>query len=728
MSSTSSHYRGDIDGLRFVSILLVVLYHAGVTRFGGGYVGVDVFFVISGYLITGLLLREYRSTGEINLVDFFARRIRRLLPLAATVLATTLVIGGWLLTPLQRTSLITDARWASLYGANWRFGAQTAEYTAVNPTESLLLHYWSLSIEEQFYVLWPLVVVIAFWAVRARGARLQTGLLLFVTAIIVAGSFAVAVANAIQLVPGSYFSSFGRFWEMGVGALLAIAAPSLQSLQTPRNRAPLVAIGLGAILVAAVSYGAQTPFPGYAALVPVLGAAMIIVFGANSSASAEPRSIDLLAWGPLPALGRLSYAWYLWHWPAIGIALLANQRWDLGLGTGVVTFAAVAVSFGLAWISHHLIENPIRLAHRLSASTRPNFALGAALMLAPVIGGFLFLAAGNTGTTTVAAPAVITNDAPSSVAPSTTDAGNSRAPRTTPTTTAVAAPETSLVPTTLLVRAMTPEDAANDSVGQDRPALAMGACFSSFEDVEIAPDCVFGDENGERTIIAIGDSHMQHFLPALHLAGEENGWRVLSWIKGACPVTGASLWSNQLSRPFHECDEWNENLLAALEGVEADGVLIARAFQHQERLVDEDGQILEQPEGIAQAWAAGHRDVHDQLTERFGTVVVMRDTPRAPHNVANCLSRNPTETSQCGFPAEGHALRDTILFDAEVRAVGTQHHLDVTPYVCESDPCQMVTAGGVIKYRDTQHLTGTFSTTLAPVFSVLLEEAFFQTT
>ena len=131
--------------------------------------------------------------------------------------------------------------------------------------------------------------------VRARGARLQTGLLLFVTAIIVAGSFAVAVANAIQLVPGSYFSSFGRFWEMGVGALLAIAAPSLQSLQTPRNRAPLVAIGLGAILVAAVSYGAQTPFPGYAALVPVLGTAMIIVFGANSSASAEPRSIDLLA-------------------------------------------------------------------------------------------------------------------------------------------------------------------------------------------------------------------------------------------------------------------------------------------------------------------------------------------------------------------------------------------------------------------------------------------------
>ena len=717
MSSTSSHYRGDIDGLRFVSILLVVLYHAGVTRFGGGYVGVDVFFVISGYLITGLLLREYQAAGSIDVIDFFARRIRRLLPLAATVLATTLIIGGWLLTPLQRTSLITDARWASLYAANWRFGSQTAEYTAVNPTESLLLHYWSLSIEEQFYLVWPIVVVLALWAARVAIKGKHTLVLGFVTAAIVAGSFAIAVSNAVQQVPGSYFSSFGRFWEMGVGALLAIAAPRLQSFATPRNRAPLVGFGLVAILASAVTYNEQTQFPGYAALVPVLGAAMIIVFGANSR---------ILERGPLPRLGRLSYAWYLWHWPAIGIALLANQRWNVGLSTGIATFVAVSASFGLAWLSHHLIENPIRLSNRLSVSTRPNFALGAALMLAPILGGALFLAAGNTGGTTVTVPVAAPANAPAAtVAPSTTGVEPASDSGQTPATTISPSSATSLVPTTLLVRAMTPEEAANDSVGQDRPELAMGACFSNFEQVEIAPDCVFGDENGDRTIIAIGDSHMQHFLPALHLAGQENGWRILSWIKGACPVTGASLWANQLNREFHECAQWNENLLAELDTVEADGVLISRAFQHQERLVDAEGQLLEQPEQVVEAWADGHREVHDRLTEQFGTVVVMRDTPRAPHNVANCLSRNPTDPAECEFPAEGHVLRDTALFEAEVRAVGESHHLDITPYVCESDPCQMVTPGGVIKYRDTQHLTGTFSTTLAPIFSILLEEALF---
>lgn len=730
----SDSYRRDIDGLRFVSIVLVVLYHAGVEWFAGGYVGVDVFFVLSGYLITGLLVRERIETGGIDIVGFFARRIRRLLPLAAIVMLTTLVVGGWLLAPLQRSSLITDARWASLYAANWRYGSQATAYSDTEVTDSLLLHYWSLSIEEQFYFFWPLVVLATVWAVRRfQSANVRT-VLLVPAGVITALSLGFAVLQAQQGAGGAYFSSFGRFWEMGVGALLAITLPRVPSRRAAVSNAFQV-LGLAAILVSALTYSNATAFPGYAALLPVIGTAMVVVGGERSNEHTERASgqADLLGWGPLPGLGRLSYGWYLWHWPMIGFALLMRDRWDLPGSSDVAIAVAVFVSLAASWMTYHLIENPIRHARRLRASAPPSFALGAALMLTPIIGGAIYVNVGDVGGSVVAIPDLASADseaadAPAADAPA---ADTSTAPTvgsnpaidgdlatTSPTTTTT----TPLVATTLLIQAMTPEQAADDWIGRDRPKLRIPECINNLEEIAVADasNCVLGDPNGQQTLIALGDSHLQHLLPGLHLAGEKNGWRILAWVKSSCPINATPLWVNQFERAYSECTEWMADLFDYLETLTADGVILGRSFKYFDEVVDESGQLIEDPELAAAAWGDGHGAVHARLTEMFGGVVVVRDTPFVGQNAATCLSDNIDTPQECAISDAANITPDDVLYRAEVAAVGEPHHYDLVPYICDTNPCQLVTGGGVIKFRDWSHLTGTFSTSLEPVFADMI--------
>ncbi|MEZ5166065.1 MAG: acyltransferase [Acidimicrobiales bacterium] len=363
-------YRADIDGLRAVSILAVVLFHAGVTRFAGGYVGVDVFFVISGFLITGLLVKEVESAGRVSMRNFYARRIRRLLPLSVTVTITTLVLGLWLLAPVARDALVGDARAATLYFANWRFAAQTTAYSDVNVTDSLLVHYWSLAIEEQFYVLWPLLIVAGLGIARVlrRPVRSTLGVLL---AALVALSFTASVVITADEGVGAYYLTHTRLWEMGVGAGLALVLTSSPRLPS-RALDALGMLGLGMIAWAATTFDARTPFPGSAALLPVLGCAAVIVAGSQQDGVVSRA----LAARPFPFIGRLSYAWYLWHWPAIGIALLLRGRYWPDTNEHVITAAAVVVSFGLAWGSHIAIEDPMRHASLLRRRLRPTSRWG----------------------------------------------------------------------------------------------------------------------------------------------------------------------------------------------------------------------------------------------------------------------------------------------------------------------------------------------------------------
>lgn len=527
-------YRADLDGLRALCILLVVGYHAGVPGVAGGYVGVDVFFVLSGFLITGVLVAEVRRTGRIDLAEFFALRARRLLPLAGLVLLVTLLFGLWLFSPLERERLAQDATAAALYFANWRFAAQAAAYSDTEVTDSLLVHFWSLSIEEQFYLLWPLAIVVVAAVVVRRRPNWLPGAIGMVIGVIVVVSFGASVVLTDELGPRAYYLTHTRWWELGVGAGLALLAPGLR--RVPRLAAELLALlGLTAIVLAAVWFDERTPFPGHAGLMPVLGAALVIAAGTDRTTMVGRISSTR----PLPSLGQLSYSWYLWHWPAMGIALLMGRRWQWPLTSGQIVALAVAASLVLAAVTHVLVENPIRYSERLRRHRTRHLALVVAV-LAPLLVGRVGLELAGIG-------------------------------------------ESPVVNASAGMRAMSPRQAALDEPSGEW----IEECNAELLDSEVVPGCVFGDPSATTTIALVGDSHAQQWLPALDLAGEQEGWRVLAWTKSACPPIDAEVWSYRLERPYEECTRWRRSVLDRLrQAAPLDMVILAGSKGYTGLLLD----------------------------------------------------------------------------------------------------------------------------------------------
>ena len=361
-------FRPDIEGLRGIAVLLVVLYHAHVPYVNGGYIGVDVFFVISGYLISGLLMKEMETTGRIGFLQFYARRGRRLLPAAALTVLVTLAAGYFVLAPVEQNSLAKTAMSTSLYCSNFRFIHQKTDYLAADANADPLLHTWSLAVEEQFYLFWPLLILLAMRAFA--GARQRRGLFWLMS--IVGGlSFAASLFLTDYNQPWAFFSSPTRAWEFAVGALACLL--NARSSQA-RIMKLLPWAGLFLILGTSFFYATETPFPGVAAVLPVLGAAFLLPTGARQSTSRT-----LLENPPMQFFGSISYSWYLWHWPVL---VLAGLVWNLNLPGRLV---CVLVSILLAWLTQLLVENPVRFHPALVPRPGLSMALTGGLTLASVL-------------------------------------------------------------------------------------------------------------------------------------------------------------------------------------------------------------------------------------------------------------------------------------------------------------------------------------------------------
>jgi peptidoglycan/LPS O-acetylase OafA/YrhL len=369
--SVRTGHRPDVEGMRAVAVGLVVAYHAGWGLFGGGFVGVDVFFVLSGFLITGLLADELQRSGSLSFVRFYGRRIRRLLPMSALVLISTAVAFSFVISPLDRPALTGDIRSAVFYIANWHFAGQALNYQT-DPSSSPVLHFWSLGVEEQFYIVWPLLLILVAGRAARRhdpeGARRRMFAALAVLAI---ASFVVSVVLTGRSA-SAYYGLHTRAWELAAGGLLALGLPWVTRL--PRAALALGGwIGLAVVVGSAIVMGATTPFPGSAAAVPVLGTVLMIAAGVGTTADAGVSRLLSASW--LTYVGRISYGWYLWHWPCLifvrvlsGASITAN---DVGVTVHVWagwTVLAVVVSFGLASVSHHVLENPVRRSTWLAAA------------------------------------------------------------------------------------------------------------------------------------------------------------------------------------------------------------------------------------------------------------------------------------------------------------------------------------------------------------------------
>jgi peptidoglycan/LPS O-acetylase OafA/YrhL len=556
-------HRVDIQGLRGVAVLLVVLDHCGIRWLQGGYVGVDVFFVLSGFLITGLLLSEANRSGSVSLIGFYVRRARRILPAATLTLVATDLAAYLLLNFVRARTVMVDSIWSALFAANVRFARVGTDYFAQWQPQSPLQHFWTLAVEEQFYLVWPAVLSAVLLGritfVRARrpasegaapGSRALNRLLL-VGAAATSASLAWSIHATRVAGTDAYFSSVTRAWELGVGALLAIAATSRPALLArARKLGPCLGwAGLAAVAVAATTYSDTTLFPGYAALLPVAGAAALIATG-GADTSRRPRAETLLASRPLTYVGDRSYALYLWHWPFL---IIATERAGHDLST-----ARKLLLEGLAMlasiVSYRGFENPLR---RLRWPVPGGILMWPASVTAVVGVAVLALASLNGK-----AASAVTGPKPAPLAdrPAVTSAAGA-APLP-----AVVAAVKAAVRGAPLPKPLTP--AVSDLL-KDAYSFPRG-CAPNEKETK-SKVCKLGSASGAKTLVVMGDSFAQQWMPAILAMARRDGWVVVPLVNGS--GCSASTWRGYAPRPW--CAVWYQWAVAQAKALHPEATLVS---------------------------------------------------------------------------------------------------------------------------------------------------------
>jgi peptidoglycan/LPS O-acetylase OafA/YrhL len=642
----------------------------------GGYVGVDVFFVISGFLITRLLLRELDSTGGISLRRFYARRAKRLLPLTAVLLAAVGVLSLLLLSPVRAAEVSGDIVSSALYTANWHFAAQSVDYFAQEVEPSPVLHLWSLAIEEQFYLLWPTLLLGVTWFWRRRGGSLRPAI--WVTlAIVFAGSLALGIRLADEQPAAAYFSTFGRAWELGFGASLAL----LGAVRIPRTLAAGIGwAGLAAISYSTVAFGANTPFPGTAALLPTLGAACLILAGSSVHAQAKGAPAWLLSLPPVRYVGRISYSWYLWHWPALIFAAVI-----FGPLSVLAALAVVAVSWIPTEVTHRWIEDPLRLSKALRSRPNRSLAIGLACT---VIG--------------VCAGVGLTKLQPTLHTAPISDVKGAAALHEQPRPQQRA---TALRPNPLRASA-------------DRSRAYYDGCLVGIDGTN-SNKCLYGDPSGDRTLILFGDSHAMQYFPALEELAKTRHWRLITLTKAECTPGEVRIRSMVADREYSQCDAWREDALRRIEMGDPKSAIVVMSGDTAYTPYGSDGEELSGDAGAA-AMEAGYLASLTRIHRAGLRTVVIRDTPVSASDVPGCVSEDLQHLDSCAFAR----VRDrTKEFDSRAaRAAPETSLIDVTPEICPADLCRAV-IGNALVYRDKSHLSATFARTLAPAIERDLRKA-----
>lgn len=726
-------FRPDIEGVRAVAIILVLLYHAAVPGFSGGFVGVDVFFVVSGFLITGLIVRELRRTGTVSLPNFYARRARRLLPAAALALLVTMAASAVMLPPLRVPDVAGDAAAAALYVSNIRFALQATDYLQAELAPSPLLHFWSLGVEEQFYLFWPALLLLV--ATFRRGGVRNLGPAIAVVAVL---SLGLSIWLTGVSGPWAFFSLPTRAWELGLGALIAVSAARLAAI--PARLAAVAGwVGLAMVVASAFVIDSSTPFPGTAAILPVAGTALVVVAGLRWPATMPSR---LLAVPPMRFFGRISYSLYLWHWPMIVLPAAALDA-ELPLAVRV---ALAALTIPVAAASQRWVEDPIRHGRFVGLQTRRTLAMAGALTVSVAVISLGIGRWAGPAVPTVAAgevsdlvsepvgsalpddPGLLPGDplptpAPaasgSPAGPSATPSA-SQPPGVTPAATPAAAPAATPEPSPtatepafggpLPANLLPPLARAKD----DKAVIYVDGCHVDIPGTAL-PECVYGDPRGKTTVALFGDSHAAQWFPALDRLARARGWRLLSLTKSACASADATVYNSSLKRAYTECDTWREKAFTRIERERPDLVIVANARGHVFWL---DGKAVPSAER-EDLWAAALSRTLERLGRSAGAVAVIGDTPRAATDPPVCLSRHTDETLDCATSRAEAVAHERLDMEHRVAEGVGATFVDPTPWLCSADTCPVV-IGRYLVLRDQHHLATPFAAALARRLEVAL--------
>ena len=506
-------YRGDIEGLRAVAILLVIAAHAGVPWLPGGFVGVDVFFVLSGFLITGLLTREVATTGKLGFANFYARRLRRLLPALVTMLVVTCLFAIAILAPGDQGRQATAAATASIWLSNMHFAFAKLDYFSPGAGTNLFLHTWSLGVEEQFYLIWPALVLWTFAAKHGHGTKpdrlklsmLVVGIASLLTCLMLTRS---APQMAFYLMPL-------RAWQFAAGALIWLYFGGRTGSATPASTGIIARrwtgwSGLALILLSGVWFDANVAYPGWRALLPTAGAAAILAASGHDLNGGVSR---LLSLRPMQAIGRVSYAWYLWHWPVLllGAALIAHD-------TGLYRVGLVALSLLLAVLSYAWVESPIR--HQSRWVARPSVTIWSALALM-----------------------VAANVACISWFNAATAWQNS------------------------------PDQQRYRQAHVDAPVIYSMGCDDWYHSDRVRI-CAFGAQDARHTAVLMGDSIGAQWFPALAEALNRPGWRLMVLTKSSCPMVDEPYFYARIGREYVECTNWRKQALLQIASMKPDIVML----------------------------------------------------------------------------------------------------------------------------------------------------------
>lgn len=697
-------FRPDIQGLRAFAVLVVVSDHV----FGwpaGGFIGVVVFLVVAVDLNRGRLLREYDPTGKISFFRFYRRRIKRILPVAVLVLIVTVVTAYFVFGQARFLSTVVDAIWALLFAANWRFAASGTDYFQVGGPISPLQHYWSLGVEEQFYFVWPWLLLLVFvlfrrWrpASMGRRARIAAGA---VITVIASASFLWGMWQTDQSPTLAYFSTFTRGWELGVGAALAVAASWFTGLPA-RLRPVLAWVGLTAMTASLFLIGDTSPFPAPAGALPVLGTALVIAAGCGSPAYA---ALGVLT-NPLSRyLGDISYSMYLWHWPIVvfGGVLLGESGVLLGESGPLGGAALIGATVLASMYSFHLVEDPIRRSNWLNGSSRLDRSKSAVRASLPRMWASLLAIVIVVTVTIQMAPRIL--------------AGPERTARGTSASAPVVeeADPISTLRQEISV-ALAAEEWPDDldptideaiNTGDTSEGILPCGLIVPYESAK----CTFGDPDADHTAVLVGDSTSMAYVEAIRTAlGDDDGWQVKSYGTFGCSFMEPLIW-NEDPEVIENCTDRKDAAVDAINELQPDLVFITNTY---------DPRV---PVGEVDALTpAGWKEAMAEILARFqgsaGKTVFLAPPPNDVH-IALCYSKVSKPADCISRVTDQWATY--ALADSEVATASGAWYVNSVDWFCIDGQCPAF-VGTVPTKSDHVHMLPAYAEKIAPAILQALTE------
>lgn len=645
-------YRPDIQGLRAIAITLVVLNHAGFPIITGGFVGVDVFFVLSGYLITALLLKEYLAYGKIKLFNFFSRRLKRLLPALVIMLTTVSFASSFLLPYYQLTQQIRSLNFAATWSSNLFFSIFTIDYFSELQHRDFFLHTWSLGLEEQFYLVWPTILIFSFALIKGFQIKTTWNFQLLTTfSVIFLLSLGLSQYWTITKPLWAFYMMPSRIWQFSLGSLaFAIfqqekSALSTRRLFVSRFWGCLFSItGLGCICGSATLFHQEMTYPGLWAAIPSIGALLIITSGILNSDNHINRALahPFLVW-----IGDRSYSWYLWHWPILMLGF------SLGIQTSIYSSVGlIALSFLIAMLSYRYVERPFWKGRFSQISPDKTFLLALSFVFVLIFGFQNYL--------------------------------NFIYEKTVPESTLFA-----------------------NKARNDLPILYDSDCDAWDENAKVNP-CIYGGFNANKSVVLFGDSVGVQWFSLLPEIFPPTKWRTIVLTKSGCPMVDEDFFYKSIGKIYAVCTEWRNSVIAYLESIHPDIIFLGSATNYnfsEIQWINGSKRIIDRLSKAAK-----------NVIVLSGTYSLSFDGPSCLERQGISISEKKKPSHESCSEQALNAQADTVanyLWQATSEFSNVKF-LNLNDLVCPNGLCEALNSEGIVVFRDHLHLTNSFVRAQAP--------------